>query len=82
MLTSHQIRAARALLRWTAAELAAKSGVSYHAIQRAENADGIPNMHTRNLMAVKSALEAAGITFLDGVNDPAGQGVRLRPISR
>ncbi len=65
MLTGGQIRAARALLKWSANDLAARCSVSYAAIQRAEAVDGMPNMQTRNLAAIKSALESGGVVFLD-----------------
>lgn len=80
MLTGPQIRAARALLKWSAVDLSKRCGVSYTAIQRAESAEGMPNMHTNNLLAIKTALEQAGIIFLDpGVNRDGGPGVRLAP---
>lgn len=79
MLTGSQIRAARALLKWSASDLSARCGVSYQAIQRAEKAEGMPNMHTRNLAAIKAALEAGGVVFLDaGTSRDGGPGVRLR----
>lgn len=79
MLTGSQIRAARALLRWSGKDLAERSGVSYPALQRAESTDGLPNMQTRNLAAIKAALEAGGVVFLDpGQNKDGGPGVRLR----
>ncbi len=40
MLTSDQIRAARALLRWSARELAARSSVHLTTIQRMEGQTG------------------------------------------
>lgn len=79
MLTGSQIRAARALLKWSGQKLSQESGVSYPAIQRAEQADDMPNMHARNLVAIKSALEAAGIEFIDGdYSGDGGVGARLR----
>ena len=79
MLTGAQIRAARALLRWSAQELAGKCGVSYASIQRVEGADGVPNMQVKNLMAIKAALERGGVEFLDGpYSGSGGPGVRLR----
>ena len=65
MITGAQIRAARAFLKWSGRDLAQRSEVSYPALQRAENADGMPNMQTKNLAAIKSALEAGGIRFVD-----------------
>jgi transcriptional regulator with XRE-family HTH domain len=79
MLTGSQIRAARALLRWSGQTLSEKSGVSYPAIQRAESTDDLPNMQVRNLAAIKGALEAAGVEFFDGsYSGLGGPGVRLK----
>ena len=78
MLTGSQIRAARALLKWSGQELADRCGVSYPAIQRAERVDDMPNMQSRNLAAIKSALEAGGVLFIDGpYSGSGGPGVRL-----
>lgn len=79
VLTGGQIRAARALLKWSGRELADRCGVSYPALQRAEAVDDIPNMQVRNLLAIKQALEAAGVLFLDpGQTRDGGPGVRLK----
>jgi transcriptional regulator with XRE-family HTH domain len=79
MLTGSQIRAARALLKWSGRELSERCGVSYPALQRAEAVDGMPNMQTRNLAAIKSALEAGGVMFIDGpYSGDGGAGVRLK----
>jgi transcriptional regulator with XRE-family HTH domain len=79
VLTGSQIRAARALLKWSGQDLAARCGVSYPAIQRAEKADDMPNMQARNLAAIKAALERGGVQFLDGpYSGDGGPGVRLR----
>lgn len=79
VLTGSQIRAARALLRWSGQHLAERSGVSYPALQRAESTDELPNMQVRNLAAIKAALENGGVIFLDGAySGDAGPGVRLR----
>ncbi len=77
MLTSEQIRAARSLLRWTAHDLAEKSGVSGRTIQRLEADTGVPASHSRNLEAVRRTLEQAGVVFIDQ-NEEGGPGVRLR----
>lgn len=78
MLTGSQIRAGRALLKWSGQELAERSGVSYPAIQRAEKVDDMPNMQTKNLAAIKSALEQGGCQFIDGpYSGNGGPGVRL-----
>jgi transcriptional regulator with XRE-family HTH domain len=73
-LTSAQIRAARALLNWTARHLSEESGVSQSTIHRAENARGCPSTHEQHLEAIKRALERSGVDFLDS------SGVRLRAV--
>jgi transcriptional regulator with XRE-family HTH domain len=77
MVTGPQIRAARALLGWTAARLAQESGVSYSSVQRAEAAPGVPTTTASNLFRIQRALEQAGIIFIDA-NTTAGAGVRFR----
>jgi DNA-binding transcriptional regulator YiaG len=80
MLTGAQIRAARALLGWSAQDLANRSGVSYSAVQRAEAADGVPSMRAPNLHTIQRSLEDGGVIFLtSGDNRPGGDGVRMRP---
>lgn len=75
-LTSGQIRAARALLRWSAVDLADESSIGVATIRRAELNDGIPSMTTANDSAIRQALETAGIDFID--ENGGGAGVRLR----
>jgi len=76
MLTAAQIRAARALVRWSANELAGKSGVSWTTIQRMESQDGVPSATARNLEKIRRTLEDAGVIFIE--EDDEGPGVRLR----
>lgn len=75
-LTSAQIRAARALIRWTAKDLARHSAVGVTTIRRAELTEGETSMTTANDLAVRRALEAAGVEFID--KNGGGPGVRLR----
>ena len=75
-LTSAQIRAARALLRWSAEDLARETALSVATIRRAELADDETSMTTANGMAVRDALETAGVEFID--ENGGGPGVRLR----
>jgi transcriptional regulator with XRE-family HTH domain len=75
-LTSAQIRAARSLIKWSAEDLARQSSVSLRTIRRAELADRDTSMTTANNLAVRRALEAAGVEFID--ENGGGPGVRLR----
>ena len=75
-LTSAQIRAARALLRWSAEDLARASTLGVTTIRRAELAERETSMTTVNDSAVRRTLEAAGVEFIDG--NGGGPGVRLR----
>ena len=75
-LTSAQIRAARALIRWRAEDLARQSSVGVATIRRAELMDGETSMTAPNDQAVRRALEAAGVEFID--ENGGGPGVRLR----
>jgi transcriptional regulator with XRE-family HTH domain len=77
MLTGVQIRMARNALRWSVRELADNSDVSTSTITRAETGDGVPTTTRANLLALKSALEAAGIEFIGTPYD--GPGIRMRP---
>jgi transcriptional regulator with XRE-family HTH domain len=71
-----QIRAARALLHWSAEDLARESAVGLATIRRAENSQNETSMNVPNDLAVRRALEAAGVEFID--EDGGGPGVRLR----
>jgi len=75
-LTSQQIRAARALLHWRAQDLARASAVGVATVRRAELAEGETSMTAPNDTAVRRALEAAGVEFID--ENGGGPGVRLR----
>lgn len=72
MFTGEQLRAARALLKWSRDQLAAASGVSAIAIKECES--GISDPRRSTLIAVRSALSKAGVIFLDE-NDAHGPGV-------
>ena len=75
-LTSGQIRAARAFLRWRAQDLARESAVGVATIRRAELNDSETSMTAPNDLAIRSALEVAGVEFID--ENGGGPGVRLR----
>ena len=75
-LTSFQIKAARALIGWTADDLSRRSAVSLRTIRRAELAERETSMTSANDLAVRRALEDAGVEFID--ENGGGPGVRLR----
>ena len=66
VITSDQIRAARALLRWSARELAVEAGLSLPTVQRLEAANGMPSTSVKTLTSIKTALERAGVEFTNG----------------
>lgn len=74
-ITAEQIRAARALLDWSARETAERSGVSLPTIQRAERPDSRYATQSRTLLDLQRAFEAAGVEFIGTETEP---GVVLR----
>ena len=76
MLTSEQVRAARALLRWEQKDLSSASMVSLPSIQRLETKPGPLAAQPRTVAAIRAALEAAGVEFI--AENGGGAGVRLR----
>ncbi len=75
-LTSGQIRAARAFLRWRAEDLAQRSMVGVATIRRAELAESQTSLTAANDLTIRRALEAAGVEFIN--ENGGGPGVRLR----
>lgn len=70
-----QVRMARAALGWSVDELASRAGVAAVSVEQFENGiDG--NLSEINVL--QAALEAAGITFIDGnYSGTGGPGVRM-----
>jgi transcriptional regulator with XRE-family HTH domain len=79
-LRGAQIRAARALLNWSAAELAQQSSLGVNTIRRAEGMDESTSLTTANELAIRRTLETAGVEFID--ENGGGPGVRLRKRQR
>ncbi len=75
-ITSAQIRAARALLRWSSQELSEASGIGTATIKRMEVMEGVPSGNVRTLYAIQIALEKAGVEFIGSPEEAPG--VRLR----
>jgi hypothetical protein len=76
VITGAQIRAARALIRWTAEDLASTAKVGIATVRRAEGEDGQPSTTAANLNAIRIALENAGAEFIP--ENGGGAGVRLK----
>jgi len=76
MIGGAQIRAARALLSWSAETLAEKVGITRQTIQRLEQYDGLPPSRSQTLDEIQRAFEAAGVEFIGSPDD--GPGVRLK----
>lgn len=71
-----QIKAARALLAWSQADLARRSGVSEPTVKRLEASDGELGGRVDTGEKIMAALEAAGVIFVE--ENGEGPGVRLR----
>lgn len=78
VLSSEQIRAARALLRWEQKDLADASGVSLSCIAELETQTGELLIPSRMVDAIFGAFESAGITFIDDHASSGGGGPGLR----
>ena len=76
MLTIRQVKAARALLGWSQADLARHSSVSEPTIARLESADGELGGREDTERKIRLAIEKAGIEFI--MENGGGAGVRLR----
>jgi transcriptional regulator with XRE-family HTH domain len=72
MITSEQVRAARALLRIEQDDLARRAHISAATIRRLEAFNGIQRVSPGTVKEVQRALEEAGVEFID-------DGVRRRP---
>ncbi|MCW5752351.1 MAG: helix-turn-helix transcriptional regulator [Alphaproteobacteria bacterium] len=81
MITSGQLRAARALLGIDQRRLAELSGLSVPTIQRMEASDDVIRGNVDSLMKLIAALDNAGILLI-GEGQPSGEGgrgLRLKP---
>src|SRR5262249_2017534 len=84
-ITGAQVRAARAFLKWTIADLAKAAEVGISTVQQIEKVDGEPRVESGHWRAgprdeavekIRSALVNAGITFLPA--NAQGTGIRGR----
>jgi transcriptional regulator with XRE-family HTH domain len=80
MLTSAQMKAARALAGIDQRKLAELSGLSVPTIQRMEASEEVIRGNVDSLMKVIAGLDAAGIEFIGegATSQSGGRGVRLK----
>lgn len=80
MITSLQMRAARALLNIDQRQLADLSRLSLPTIQRMEASEDIVRGNVNSLMKLIGALETAGVELIGegAASEGGGRGVRLR----
>jgi transcriptional regulator with XRE-family HTH domain len=80
MISSAQLRAARALLGIGQRRLADLAGLSVPTIQRMEASEGVIRGNVDSLMKLIGALDRAGIELIaeGGASHGTGRGVRLR----
>jgi transcriptional regulator with XRE-family HTH domain len=80
MITSAQLRAARALLGIDQRVLAEQAGLSLPTIQRMEASPDVIRANVDSLMKVIAALDRAGLELIGPGSDSTGggRGVRLR----
>lgn len=84
MITSLQMRAARALLNMDQRDLADLSGLSLPTIQRMEASCDIVRGNVDSLMKLIAALDSAGLELIGegATSESGGRGVRLKAKSR
>ena len=75
MIESVQVRAGRALVGWSQAELANAAGLSLATVERFETG-GANQVPAEAVAKMRAALESAGVVFI--ADDGGGAGVRLR----
>ena len=80
MLSSDQIRGARAILRLSQVDLAKAASVSLETIKRLEAMHGELKVRLDTLTRIKEALEKAGVEFIP--ENGGGAGVRLAKRSK
>jgi transcriptional regulator with XRE-family HTH domain len=80
MMTIEQCRGARALLDWSAQDLAGHASIGVATVRRFESGSQVA---TLSIDAMDAAFTAAGITFIAAgeVSQDGGDGVRLSTIS-
>ena len=68
MITSDQIRAARALLRWSGKDLAEKTGLGFSTLMRLEVLEGVPTAQAKTLETIQKAFEKSSNVIAAVIN--------------
>lgn len=76
MISSEQLRAARAMLRISVVDLSLMANVGVATIKRIEAGSGLPSANIRTLDSITKALQLAGVEFIGSPDDRPG--VRLK----
>lgn len=79
-ITGAQVRAARALLGWTAEDAGQAAAITRKTVERFEHCEGVPDFRSDTLLRLRRAFEAAGVEFIGSPEDRPG--VRLWPAQR
>ena len=66
MITGIQVRMARNGLKWSAQELAEKSGVGLSTVNKIDREEGLPSVRIQNLQAIEKALLDTGRVRFEG----------------
>ena len=79
-ITSEQIHAAKAMIRWSVDDLVIASGLSLSSIRRIEALTGLPQAQSmRTVLAIKEAFELAGVEFIVSPTDDPGVRLKTKP---
>ncbi len=76
MISSEQLRAARAMLRISVVDLSLMAKVGVATIKRIEAGSGLPSANIRTLDSITKALQLAGVEFIGSPDNRPG--VRLK----
>ena len=79
-LSSEQIRAARALLRWEQKCLSEAASIPLQTIKRLETKPGALSAYAATIAAIQRALESAGVEFI--AENGGGAGDRLKKTAK
>ena len=72
MFTSHQLRGARAFMKWSIQDLSNRTGIGTTTLKRFEASEGMPNGYLRNFETLKRLFESEGIEFIGTPEEGAG----------